>query len=89
MNRLTRQEAAEFLGCSMTAFYGLEKSGQLDGTYYKIGRRRFYIKEKLEDWAMSGGEKDWEKEYVLRNCKNFNGSLSSGSLLEGVMSDVL
>lgn len=89
MNRLTRLEAAEFLGCSKSAFYGLEKSGRLDGLYYKIGRRKYYIKEKLEAWAMGGGEKNWQKEYVLRNCKNFNGSRSSDLLLKGDNADVL
>ena len=57
MNRLTREEAAEFLGCSKSAFYGLEKSGQLEGMYYKIGRRKIYITEKLEAWAMRGGDR--------------------------------
>ena len=57
MERLTRKEAAEFLGCSMSALYSLEKSGQLEGTYYKIGKRKLYIKSKLEKWALDGGEK--------------------------------
>ena len=57
MERLTRQEAAEFLGCSLSAFYSLEKSGQLEGTYYRIGKRKLYIKSKIEKWALDGGQK--------------------------------
>lgn len=56
MNRLTRQEASNFIGCGMTKLYELERSGQLEGTYYQIGRKRLYITEKLKDWIMSGGE---------------------------------
>jgi len=55
MNRLTREEAARLLGCSMSSLYALEKSGQLNGTYYQIGRRRFYITAKLEEWMNKGG----------------------------------
>ena len=55
--RLTREEAASFLKCGMTKLYQLEKSGQLDGTFYNIGRRRLFIKAKLEQWILNGGEK--------------------------------
>ncbi len=57
MNRLTRKEACEFIGCGMTKLYELERSGQLEGTYYNIGRRRLYITEKLQDWMLNGGDK--------------------------------
>lgn len=57
MNRLTRKEACEFIGCSPTKLYELEKSGQLDGTYYQIGSKRLYITAKLEEWMLAGGEK--------------------------------
>ena len=56
MNRLTRKEAAEFIGCGMTKLNELERSGKLKGTYYQIGRRRLYITEKLQTWLLSGGE---------------------------------
>lgn len=56
MDRLTRAEAAQFIGCSMSKLYGLEKAGLLDGTYYQIGRRRLYITDKLEKWMNDGGE---------------------------------
>lgn len=54
--RLTREEAADFLQCGMSKLYELEKSGQLNGTFYNIGRRRLYIKDKLEQWMLNGGE---------------------------------
>ncbi len=56
MNRLTRKEAAEFIGCSMSKLYSMEKGGLMKGTYYQIGRRRLYITEKLEEWVKRGGE---------------------------------
>lgn len=56
MNRLTRQEMCNYIGCGMTKLYELERSGQLEGTYYQIGRKRLYIKEKVEKWLMNGGE---------------------------------
>lgn len=56
MDRLTRAEAAKFIGCSMSKLYGLEKADLLKGTYYQIGRRRLYITEKLEKWMNDGGE---------------------------------
>lgn len=55
-NRLTRQEAAEFIGCGETKFNYLIKSGLLTGTYYSIGNRRYFITEKLKEWMESGGE---------------------------------
>lgn len=66
MERLTRQEAADFLGCSLSALYSLEKSGQLEGLYYRIGKRRLYIKSKLERWALEGGS---EKQKPLEMKK--------------------
>lgn len=55
MNRLTRKEAAEFLGCSLSGLHVLERKGSLNGTYYQIGRKRLYITEKLIEWANNGG----------------------------------
>ena len=60
MNRLTRKEAAEFIGCGLSALYRMEKGGLLKGTYYEIGngkrRKRLYITDKLEKWIRDGGE---------------------------------
>ena len=57
MNRLNRQEACDFIGCGLSKLYELERSGQLDGTYYHVGRKRLYITERLEEWLLSGGER--------------------------------
>ena len=56
MTRLNTQETIEFIGCSYTKLYRLVKSGQLDGTFFNIGNRRFYLKDKLIEWMLSGGE---------------------------------
>lgn len=59
MNRLTRQEAAEFIGCSISQLYRIEREKLLDGTFYELGtgkrRKRLYITAKLEEWANKGG----------------------------------
>lgn len=67
MNRLTRAEAAEYIGCSISKLYSMEKAELLKGTYYEIGngqrRRRLYITEKLDKWIDAGGEPAaWERK---------------------------
>lgn len=67
MNRLTRAEAAEYIGCSISKLYGMEKADLLKGTYYEIGsglrRRRLYITPKLDEWIQAGGEPAaWERK---------------------------
>ena len=60
MERLTREEAAEFIGCSLGKLYLMERAGLLSGTFYEIGagkrRKRLYLPDRLEQWAMQGGE---------------------------------
>ena len=60
MDRLTRAEAAKYIGCSLSKLYLMEKGGLLQGTYYEIGtgkrRKRLYIADKLELWMKQGGE---------------------------------
>lgn len=56
MNRLYRLEAAEYIGCSPSTLYRLEKMGLMDGTFYQIGRRRIYITAELDKWIENGGE---------------------------------
>ena len=69
MNRLTRDEAAEFIGCSISKLYAMEKAGLLNGTFYQIGRRRLYITSKLEEWIMRGGELEaLERKRESGNC---------------------
>ena len=67
MNRLTRAEAAEYIGCSLSKLYSMEKASLLKGTYYEIGsglkRRRLYITAKLDKWMEDGGEPAaWERK---------------------------
>ena len=57
---MTRTEAAEYIPCSLSKLYQMEKGGLMDGTFYEIGtgerRRRIYITERLDEWIMQGGE---------------------------------
>ena len=55
--RFTRTEAAAFIPCSLTKLFYLEKSGVLEGCYYLVGRRKFYIVERLRAWQEAGGER--------------------------------
>ena len=55
-NRLTREQAARFIGCGTSKMNYLIKSGLLGGTYYAIGNRRYFITEKLQAWMDAGGE---------------------------------
>lgn len=50
MTRLMPQEAFELIGCRYDKGMAMVRTGELDGTYYRIGRRVFFIKEKLEQW---------------------------------------
>ncbi len=67
LNRLSRQEAADYIGCSLSKLYSMEKAKLMEGTYYEIGyglkNRRFYITSKLVDWLEKGGEPAaWERK---------------------------
>lgn len=55
MKVLTPTEAAEFLGIGRTKLYDAMRKGQLNGTYYRVGRRLLFIQRKLEEWAEAGG----------------------------------
>ncbi len=61
-DRLTRTQAAEFIGCGMSKFHYLIKSGQLDGTYYSIGNRKYFITSKLQEWMNNGGEEKFSEK---------------------------
>lgn len=57
MNRLTRDEAAKYLGCSSYTLWRMEKEGLFEpGDYYTMGTRRLYITERLDEWMKLGGE---------------------------------
>ena len=83
MERLTRQEAAEFLGCSRSAFYKLEKKGVFKGMYYEIGTKRLYIKAKLIEWIEKGGEAQFEAQScVLSSLAPWKGETNGKSRLQ-------
>lgn len=57
MNRLTRTEAAAYLGCGRYTLYRMEKEGLFSpGDYYTMGSKRLYITERLDEWMRQGGE---------------------------------
>lgn len=56
MTVLSFAEAAEFLNCSATSLYRMQKRGSLEGTYFKVGNRTLFLQEKLIEWAQNGGE---------------------------------
>ena len=55
MERLTQVEAADMLGISISMLGNLQRRGQLKGTYFRLGRRVIYMKEKLIRWMEAGG----------------------------------
>ena len=55
LNRLTRSQAAEFIGCSESTFNKLLFNGFLKGTFYSVMGRKFFITEKLNEWMNNGG----------------------------------
>lgn len=70
MDRMTRVEAAEYIGCSYSKLGSMERAGIMKGTYYEIGngerRRKIYITERLNDWILAGGEPAaWERKAKL------------------------
>lgn len=57
MNRLTREEAAKYLGCGISSLRRMEKEELFEpGDYYTVGRMRLYITERLDEWMKRGGE---------------------------------
>ncbi len=54
--RLDTKEAMEFIGCGNTKFWRLVREKKLQGTYYRIGKRYLFIKDKLIEWMLAGGE---------------------------------
>lgn len=56
LNRMTRYQAMQYIGCKDNKMRQLERGGLLDGTFFTIGNRKYYITEKLEQWLLEGGE---------------------------------
>ena len=51
-----RVEAATYIKCSESTFARLIRTGKLNGTFFRIGRRRFFYKDRLDKWMENGGE---------------------------------
>lgn len=45
-----QKEACNLIGCGYDQLMKMVRSGELAGTYYKIGRRILFVKERLELW---------------------------------------
>lgn len=50
MTRLLPKEGFELIGVRYDAGMKMVRSGEMAGTFYRIGNRVFFIKEKLELW---------------------------------------
>lgn len=61
LNRLTRAEAAKYIGCSPSTFNRLLREGYLKKTFYSVMGRRFFITEKLDAWMEAGGCEQFEE----------------------------
>ncbi len=48
--RLSPREAFTMIGCRYDGGMKMVRTGKLDGTYYRIGRRVIFIEEKLVQW---------------------------------------
>lgn len=69
LNRMTRAEAAKYIGCSVGKLAQMERAGLLPGVYYEIGNgqrnRRIYITDRLDEWLLQGGEPAaWERKAI-------------------------
>ena len=53
---LDRLEAAAHIKCSESTFNRLIRTGKLNGTFFRIGRRRFFYQDRLDKWMEQGGE---------------------------------
>ncbi|MBR4892602.1 MAG: hypothetical protein IKZ35_01290 [Clostridia bacterium] len=54
-NRLTRQQASAYIGCSLSTLDKLQREGYLEGTYLELYNRRYYFTAKLDEWMLKGG----------------------------------
>lgn len=45
-----QKDACNILGCGYDQLMKMVRTGELSGTYYRIGKRVLFIKEKLEIW---------------------------------------
>lgn len=61
MKILNVPEAAAVLPCCTRQVYRLIREKQLEGTYYRVGRRIFFKADKLEQWKENGGSIQYEE----------------------------
>lgn len=54
---LTPNEACKYLRMSRTTLWRMQKAGELDGTYYYINTRLFFVRDKLAEWAANKAER--------------------------------
>lgn len=50
MTRLLPKDAFRKIGCKYDKGMQMVRTGELDGTFYRIGRKVIFIEEKLEIW---------------------------------------
>ena len=55
LDRLTREMASEYIGCSLSVFDRLVKEGYLNGTFLELFGRRFFFTSRLDEWMLKGG----------------------------------
>lgn len=55
------KEAAKVFPCSEREVYELIRRKQLEGTYYRIGRRVFFNSDKLDEWKANGGSAQFDE----------------------------
>ena len=53
MTRLQPKDGFELIGVKYDKGMQMVRNGELDGTFYRIGTRVFFIKEKLEIWILN------------------------------------
>ncbi len=51
---LGAKEVSQMLGIGRTLFYELNQSGRLGPMPHKLGRRRLWNKQELEQWVSAG-----------------------------------
>lgn len=51
VTRLEPKAAFEMIGCRYDCGMHKVRTGELAGTFYRIGNRVFFVKEKLELWV--------------------------------------
>lgn len=70
MNRLFRDEAAEYIKCGTSTLDRMRREGLMEGTYYTFGKRPVYITERLDEWMENGGEEGAKRRLeAQKSCR--------------------